>query len=520
MEHEERICNKCGTKLELEDSSCPKCGRLFVDRKKSRLGREQTSSVPPPPLSKSPPPPPTTDTEVVEMVRVEEETVAEASEQILPLEEIEEKPVELEPIGVKHTREIIWPTQSLTEEIDKLGIDEESQINKERSSDVVDVTTEAGIQIMDFAPNIDTLGFDMRAERMSGTWGGVLTRALENPSKTQRCLQYIYVYTRQHTVISYFWMVFVPALMILWTFLIPLLFPSEMSLFNSTLESEGFLRLILTPSQAWIPMLMTGLVCLPLFITGLWPHIAEARKGIGSRLRFRSTSLLVFLGALMWGVFFYDLLFWIIIIVWAFCAVMWRVRPTGHEMDYIPIFVWIKKMGNTWSFDCAAWDYFHYYAEKMSRDELEKENVLKKGQNVCLLMDNPWHSLFLGSRELKKELNMMTGSIVLFIISILAIVYLYLADVLAGYEWGNWLLLGLFFVLSSSGCLIARFPFSLIKDPKDYTVEGSHLTDDKLRVLWNLGTDEVSRKGRFIAITKMQDPFSTEADFTSFRDDE
>ncbi|MFW9967108.1 MAG: zinc-ribbon domain-containing protein [Candidatus Thorarchaeota archaeon] len=504
---EERICKNCGTKLDEGERTCPKCGRLHVDSARDRLGYEDRVTAVPPtkPLS------------AAEEIVSSEMSIAASQ---MELEEAEPSKHEItpEPSPAMEREELTWPTDSLAKAVNRLGVDGESTINKDRPSGVEDLTLNEGEQIVGFSPDIDLLGFDMRAERRGGTWGGVLARALENPTKDKRCLQYLYVYTRQHTVVSFFWMVFVPLLMLIWTFLVPFIFSTEMFLFEASIQTGDVIQFLLSPGEAWIPMLATGLVSLPLFATGLWPHVSETRKGQGSKFRFRSTTLLIFLGALMWGVLFNELVIWIMIIIWGVCTAFWRIRPTGHHMDYVPVFLWMKKDNDKWTFESAAWDCFHYDADRMSREELEEEDALKNGKHVQLLMDNPWHSLFLGSRNIRPELNRMTGAIVLFTISVALILGVFLGELLVGYTWRSWAMLGIFSLFTLSGSIVARFPSSLIKNSSDYTKDGAHLNDEKLRILWNLGTDEESREGRLVCVSKMQDPFSAEVDFTTFRE--
>jgi len=503
---EERICKNCGTKLDEGVRTCPKCGRLHVDSARDRFGYEgHVTSVPP-----------------TQQLPFEDKIVSsEMSVAPFPMEVEQAEPIEHEitaETSAPEREELSWPTDALAKAVSRLGVDGESTINKNRPSGVEDLTLNEGAQIVEFSPDIDLLGFDMWAERRGGTWGGVLTRALENQTKDRRCLQYLYVYTRQHTVVSFFWMVFVPLLMLIWTFLVPFIFTTEMVLFEASIQTGDVIQFLLSPGESWIPILATGLVSLPLFATGLWPHVSETRKGQRSKFRFRSTTLLIFLGALMWVVLFNELILWIMITIWGVCTAFWRIRPTGHHMDYAPIFVWIEKENDRWNLVSAAWDAFHYDSDQMSRAELGEEDALKNGMHVQLLMDNPWHSLFLGSRNIRPELNRMTGAIVLFILSVALILTVFFGGLLDGYTWRSWTMIGIFFVFTLSGSIVARFPSSLIKHSSDYTKDGAHLTDEKLRILWNLGTDDVSREGRFVCITQIQDPFSAEAEFETFRE--
>ena len=532
MESEERICTSCGTKLGPHDSNCPKCGRLFVDSRRARLYSDAAPAPPPPPVRETEPPPMPSEP-VVSEPEPEEVTSAityDVPDEIAePVEPVAEPPA-VEPL-MEEEAEIVkpiesakakadWPSPSLAKEISELGV-AEIAVDAFRPEGVRDVTSEAREQIKEFAPDAKLLGFDMRGERKSDTWGGVLVRALENPAGDTRCLQYVYVYTFQRNIVSLFWTVIVPLLMLIWTFFVPFIFIAETALLSDIFQTSGFIGVIQTPGQAWVPILATGFVSLPLLMTGLWPHLAEARKGIGSRFRFRATTPLLILGVMMWFTMITDLALWVMIVLWAICLFVWRTSPT-HKMDYVPVFVWIKKVGDDWEFDSASWDYFHYFTEKRPRSDLETEGgILKGGKRLQLLMDNPWHSMFLGSRELKAGLSLLTLSIIGFFASIGILPLLVITQDITTYPW-VWVFIGFSFLLVSTGSMVARFPFNLIEDEEDYVKEEAHLTDDKLRVLWNLGEKEEDREARFVIVTKMQEPFNLqnkEGYYVTFRDE-
>ena len=90
-----------------------------------------------------------------------------------------------------------------------------------------DITAEeeAKIQLLTFMPKIKLLGFDLWLERRrkgeNNTYAGMLVRVLDNKKDERRCLQYVYVYTRQVTLVSAFWMVLVPLFMVLFRYTLP-----------------------------------------------------------------------------------------------------------------------------------------------------------------------------------------------------------------------------------------------------------------------------------------------------------
>jgi len=389
----------------------------------------------------------------------------------------------------------------------------------------------------------------------------------------RRCLQYIYIWTKQKSAVSFFWMIFVPILMGLWGFLMRYLYEPLIVTFLESFQLD-MLGTLLTPSDSLLPLLATGLVCLPLLLSGLWDHRWDLH--LGSGFTFRSTTLLIPYSIMMWFVVFS----WIvptIILGFAFfvCGLYWLLDQIGftgtsHSMDYLPVFIWLRYNDRKgWEFERGYWDRHHYKIECKKAEELRTPrykfmtpnlNITEdeRGEEVerlRLQMDNPWHSVRPGGSVQNIFLILSILGLVIFIpIALLIFGSGLHTDFYNG---------GLLFVIS---CTLVVFGFRTIMRASSQLTRSdeiqelqlpesfneldlfsaktmNHLNDKRLRQLWNLVKTEdtgnrilrklrslIRRKKefppdirpRFVVITKLQDPFNYydhPGYYHSFRDD-
>ncbi|MFW9795015.1 MAG: hypothetical protein ACFFEE_11965, partial [Candidatus Thorarchaeota archaeon] len=314
-----------------------------------------------------------------------------------------------------------WPTEKFERTLGKPYCTTTEQIKIWLAPDVEDVTydPDAQKQLRNFAPDIRQLGLGLYNERRGrlNIWGGLLVRALETRAETQdlqpqrRCLQYIYTWTKQQSAVSVFWMVIVPILMASWGFLIQYLYAPQIIAFQQEIGLD-LLSTLFSFSDPMLPVLATGFVSLPLLLSGLWDHRWDLH--LGSGVTFRSTTLLIPFSILMWFVAFNWIVPYLIggfaLVV---CGLYWFLDQIGftgtaHPMDYLPVFVWLRRNEDgKWEFERAYWDRHHYNIECKTAEELEeprfwfmRANLMKKKtkveeieERVRLQMDNPWHSV-------------------------------------------------------------------------------------------------------------------------------
>jgi len=433
--------------------------------------------------------------------------------------------------------------------------------------------------ILEFFPDIRLVGIDLWLERHFpnpfGTWGGIYARILEQKAEKgkiadKRCIQYLFIYTRQLSTVSIIWWILTPFLLGLWFHLFP-----------------------------WMDWWIGLFVFLPLPLLTLWSHHRDPTE----KLRPQSTSLLPAfwllitlkdLEVVIWGLDLSVFSLFAVSIVFAGVWILDRSGrlPTGHEMDYIPIFVWIRRReGATeeriplirnsiqreismrditfvrriwdWEFDSVAWDINHYVASKKSKEELielararnlGEEAYLTSGRRVHLLMDNQWHSLRLGrgrkggwTAEVLCKLIIaltpfgylipwstlgpplsLTGHVLFPFLFVGACCFL-----AAGHfkihprvEWRFSSVIHRMFGYEMFGDEISAPPtrnnnMPPFRSERPFDIPDlKYLDHHTLQYFWNLrGTGLNPHGPRLVIVGKMQNPFKYEDSFTSFRDD-
>ncbi|MHA1934908.1 MAG: hypothetical protein ACW97A_06465 [Candidatus Thorarchaeota archaeon] len=411
-----------------------------------------------------------------------------------------------------------------------------------------DVTAESIELIEAFAPDLAVLGKQLKDE-IKGTFAGVQYRVVKNENDTQRCLQYVYIYTKQLGAVSFLWMVAVPLLMAFWGLWVQFSFPAEILLALQAFENGTFLWL-LPLTDVGIPFWLTGGVWLPILFAGIFPHIIDYwNMPRGRWFYIRSTTLLILFGAVQLLAFANIIVSFALIVLAGIFFVYWvlekkKIGPSAHDMDYAPVFVWIeeahqkgkkippeKSNPDHWKFESACWDYYHYLGVRKSEEEMEKNWIiyvakyLKYGRRIRLLMDNPWHSFAMGSQVRFFYKASAVALPTLLVISIVLQVSGLYNDL---YPLSVWMFVLIGFLLVLSGRNVARYPSELVEEWSNYLPEAVedpthsevykmyHLNDEKLREIWNLR----EKKARLVIISKMQDPFHLRSDFyENFRDE-
>jgi hypothetical protein len=434
---------------------------------------------------------------------------------------------------------------------------------------------EAKQQIKDFAPDVKVIGPGMIGERRGSRvytfgrgrpwkpWGGAFARAVESTGdKGRRCLQYVYVYTRQRGVTSLFWMTVLPILMFLWG------------------------QLVLIELTGLVLLLALILPVLPLLWMSLAIHWTDRSNPEGSKFALRSTTWSIAYSLMLIASFFNQILLYLLLWAAAGFFVVWVLElfypnelPQAHEMDYVPVFIWIRKTNGAWDYEKLCWDVFHYHSEPLINTELkilEAEEVPRErvgamqrrlgkdwSQMQTIYTVNPeqkawvqtvrdrvqqrappvvsepvvtldlagiedtpkplrfrleipdsWHAMELERQS--KENYLVLGIVGCFISALLLIPFL-----LGAFSpfFGTNIFVNTFFyivlpaVFVQSGLGIVRARFNLLGRDEEHL----ELTDNKLRIMWNLEDEP-----RLKIVTKLQDPFNDDAfpdDGFSFNDD-
>ena len=107
----------------------------------------------------------------------------------------------------KDVKDVKWQTKSMKKQIEKAGMRKKGLF---LPLDGEDVTKENIDLVKEFMPEIRLSGLELRSERKSKAWGGSYFRVIEelnNPD--HRCIQHVYVWTKQRFFIS-FWVTVLP----------------------------------------------------------------------------------------------------------------------------------------------------------------------------------------------------------------------------------------------------------------------------------------------------------------------
>ncbi len=438
-----------------------------------------------------------------------------------------------------------WPSENLANAVQQLRDEFERRhdsINPETSNRVLKFD-DPGItnpsvpeQLEEFAPDVNLIGFGLRNEktptltRILGErskslrpwkheyWGGVLSRAIEKAgNKSSRCLQYLYVYTRQRGTVSFFWMVMLPWLMFLWTFYLKYLFTIEGLTSSQLIQFYAF---FLSP--------------LPVFLMSLRIHIEDIfRNAKGQKIVFRSTTPVIFLYPIMAFSWQIELLSWALLAIGGIFWFIWLLEyagilPTSHAMDYVPVFIWIEKISDkekgrmrkeditrfvgtgNWRIKHIVWDIFHYHCQPTPAWKLRSYT---RNRRVLLEIPDTWHAME------PEKVTGLTGWFKRWILQIGVIGCLLSASlgVLLRFGWfqplDQFLMsIGMYeltrsvflpFIFIVCGVFIVRGRCKLVDSYKEYSMRTAELTESKLRDLWNM--DE---KPRLKLITKLQYPFT------------
>ncbi|MFW9770438.1 MAG: hypothetical protein ACFFF9_17185 [Candidatus Thorarchaeota archaeon] len=404
--------------------------------------------------------------------------------------------------------------------------DEEGKPKVTWSSQHKSVTDKARLQLLQFMPRILVKGTDQKIELLLAgslsSWGGVFVRALENKKNPkERCLQYVFVYTRQHSSISIVWWVIFPLIMALAV--------------SITLSSGAFDVGIIIAATVVLPFtsLATHLTD-PTNKTRIHPATSLAIFWLILFTGFFDTSLLVnFL--LLWSIFF--LAVWLLDLFEDKLG-RFRILRFGHPMDYIPIFVYIIKKKKEWILNKVCWDEWHYKARMKKAEEIPDSYKINN-RRVSFLLDNPWHSLRLGTKM--KHRWFLYWFLLLFslFVAYLSNFFQFLRIPLM------WIYFGYFYLLSQDESdLLPDFEDLLRSKPSpeitdDLEIEDlessatlKHLTDSFdddekkmwpiLHILWNLkriGAEWEEEGPKFVVVSKMQNPFNLDATTFTFRDE-
>jgi hypothetical protein len=211
-----------------------------------------------------------------------------------------------------------------------------------------------------------------------------------------------------------------------------------------------------------------------------------------------------------------SMLFFVAAIV---ALIFWKWEPPAfthatHAMDWAPFFIYIKREADEWQLEKVRYDNFHYYAETLTYTQLKRKQALSKGQKPRFEIPNFWHS-FKPKGGFNNWLAVLFGFLVSIISLLLAVVsFTSPSDgVLISHEVIRFVLVPLLLFIGVY-LVLSRWPTDVVSKA-ELSDSIYHLTENRLRIFWNLRGEEPALKVR----SKLQDPFMDDEDFGTFRDD-
>ena len=432
------------------------------------------------------------------------------------------------------TKGVKWQTKSLKKHIEDAGVRTKGLF---MPLDGEDVTVESVDLVKEFLPDVQLSGLELRSERKSKAWGGSYFRVIaEHNNNDHRCIQHVYVWTKQRFFIS-FWVTVLPLFILgIMGTLIYSYLSFESAIVSIILIGAIFFVLGAFQIQKAIRGLTRGvynfsnqhlfvifglvmwLLLIEMFLTKPTPSIVEGAETwhpeiptdelIGEfitleyQLRFSYVSAIFILAGII------ALYFW------------WREPPSfthaTHDMDWAPLFIYIKREGSDWVLDKIKYDRFHYYAGTKTKEELKKGRALTKdGKHARLTIPNFWHSFE------PKVARVPWLSVVIGLFTFLVAIVLALLSFGSKADSSPIDATTIRFVivplLLFFGAYLAfsKWPTKILDHSLDLNDPIYHISDQKLNIFWNLRGEEPAFKVR----SKLQDPFMEDEHFTSFRDD-
>ncbi len=449
---------------------------------------------------------------------------------LIDLKEAEEETVQEE-----------WQTKSLEKQIQTAGLRKKGFMMP-LAVDTEEVTSDLkSLELVhEFMPKITLSGWELRGERKSKAWGGTYFRVLEDTKEETKCIQWIFVWTKQRFFIS-LWMTVVPLFLLAVTGVL----------------IYSYLNL----QQAAISILLIGTIFFLLGSSQLYYAVKGMTKGA---FYFNNRQLFIVYGGAFWlllaeiyftkgtrGIDIYKgaeifhkipfgqtiidnisqatlgktlIIPWVSIfflILGIVALVLWKWEPPSfthatHDMDWAPFFIYVKKEGKgEWKLDKVRYDAFHYFAETKTLDELVKEKSISKNlKHVHFEIPNFWHS-FSPSGRYSHWFIVFIGVIITIIAVLIGFIYFNPNfENLVGVEIFRFVIFPVFLFLGAF-LVFSKWPLNVMPKKMDVNDSIYHLTENRLRIFWNMKGEEPALKVR----SKIQDPFMESEWFSTFRDD-
>jgi len=411
-----------------------------------------------------------------------------------------------------------WPSDQLEKQLLKIGSKPNLTINPQlvTSLNVTKTEVEESVKLAaDFNPQVTLKGVELKSEKKAygGSYGGMMYRVLENQTNpNERCIQYLYIWVRQKWFFSGWYNILAPLFLSL----------LGIAIFSQTgVDSKDFTYLSIGITICFL--LFTGGISFLRTLRG-W-----RKKGKVSYVYRHGYSLIfyaiVFIGLLfelpprwngtttipsfdlLWETVYIPLTSVVFLIIPIFIILI-VIQPFfkvfTHRTDYAPVYVYLSRASTSveWELDKVRYDKFHHEVSTRNQKELKKRGALKANKRVKLAIPNSWHSMET-TRGLGKLWSNL-GFLGFFLSYIgLAIIWYYYPQAVEKLDLFA-LIIAISLIFAYAFFALAQTNLQKIKGSDFFKEEKHILSDQKLRILWNLsGTDPALKIKQ-----KIQDPFN------------
>jgi hypothetical protein len=419
----------------------------------------------------------------------------------------------------KNMKSNLWPN-NLQDKINDIGTLETPVLNYNQVTKVREIedASEKANFINRFLPDIKAVSYDLQKEAADKKWyTGIQYTLNESLDKKKRVLQVLLIWTRQRAFMSRFFAMIFILISIISVLQLSSVKPESQSwaewsiILISLYLLLYFIYYSITSLILWHVnfRLLIGIMGIVFFFSS---HFDLTEKSNGNGLLFTLfndvelyisiTSIIFLLSALLFlGLRFLENM--------GFLGFMYRlpILSLGHEMDYAPVWVFLKKKHYSesvqdsepfnWKIDEIRYDRLHYFIGKIKIEAEESELQFE--------IRNRWHSF---------NISIITTLFSKKIKILLIFVEIIIFGLITGLLWGE---VALIFVQTVIGIIIITtvvslynsFEFNFTEDFKensDQTDNSNILTPSKIDTLWNLE----DKKSRLKITDKLFNPFNCE----------
>ncbi|MHA1984802.1 MAG: hypothetical protein ACW967_10630 [Candidatus Hodarchaeales archaeon] len=413
----------------------------------------------------------------------------------------------------------LWPS-NLQNKINSIGTLETPILNYNQVTkikEIEDVSEKANF-LNRFFPNIKAVSYDIQKEALDKRWyTGIQYTLNETLDKKNRVLQILLIWTRQRAFMSrFFAMIFI---------LISIISILQLSSIKPESQSWAEWSIVLISLYLLFYFIYYSITSLI-----LWHVNFRLLIGIMGIVYYFSSHFDLteksngngFLFTLLDGVEIYISLTSIIFLLIAFIFLVLRflenigvlgflyrlpVLSLGHDMDYAPLWVFLKKKHYSesvqdsepfnWEISDIRYDRLHYFIGKVKVETEENE--------IQFEIRNRWHSF-----NISILTSLLSKKIKFFLIFLEIILF----GIITGLLWGE---ISLIFLQTVIGIIIITtvvslynsYEFNFTEDFKEKSASNqisNILTPNKIDILWNLK----DKKSRLKITDKLFNPFDCE----------